>query len=146
MVRKSDWMSKKHKRKFQQKNVMLVLLHYEVECAKQTIFLLVLARNQTKAWARDLQRDRKWVREREKELDKGTQREGSAKGDAEWQSTPDSRRDQSAWDGSKSSEGRPVKMSQHSSWLVEILQNSYTSAIVYRCTRNAECHNLTFLS
>ena len=47
--------------------------------------------------------------------------------------------------GSRGSEGRPVKMSQHSSWLVEISQKKYTSAIVYRCTRNAECHNLTFL-
>ena len=96
--------------------------HYEVGCAKQTIFLLVLPRNQTKAWARNLRRDRKWVRERERELKRGTQRKRLAKGDAEWQSTPDSRRDQSAWDRVQDGEGRPVKMSQHSSWLVEILQ------------------------
>ena len=31
--------------------------------AKQTIPLSVLARNQTRAWARDLRHDRKWVRE-----------------------------------------------------------------------------------
>ena len=47
-------------------------------------FLSVLARNQTKAWARDLRRDRKGARERQREeLEKGTQRRQLAKGDAE---------------------------------------------------------------
>ena len=42
-------------------------------------------------------RDRKWARERQsEELEKGTQRRQLAKGDAEGQSKPDSRRDQSA--------------------------------------------------
>ena len=44
---------------------LINMWHCEVRCAKQTIFLFVLARNQTKAWARDLRRDRKRVRERE---------------------------------------------------------------------------------
>ena len=59
---------------------------------------------------------------------KGTQREELAKGDVEGQSTTDSRRDQSAWEReSWSSEGRPVKMSQHSSWLVEISRRMHVS-------------------
>ena len=40
--------------------------------AKQTITLSVLARNQMKPWARGLWRDRKWARERESELERGT--------------------------------------------------------------------------
>ena len=39
-------------------------------------------------WSR---RDRKWVREREEEWDKGTEKKGLAKGDASGQLTPDSR-------------------------------------------------------
>ena len=59
-------------------------------------------------------------RERPRELDKRTERRQLAKGDASGQLTPDSRSDQSAWEiGSSRSEGRPVKMSQHSSWVVE---------------------------
>ena len=61
-------------------------------CAKQTIPLSVLARNQTMAWAHDLDatRSRKGTPE---ELDKGTQRRQLAKGDASGQSTLDSRID-----------------------------------------------------
>ena len=63
--------------------------------AKQTIPLFVLARNQTKARARDL--DASGSRKgRPEELDKGTHRRQLAKGDASGQSTPDSRSDQSA--------------------------------------------------
>ena len=55
-----------------------------------------------------------WAKERESgQLERETQRERLAKGDAEGQSTTDSRRDQSG----------------------EI--ENYTSAIVYRCTGNA---------
>ena len=48
-----------------------------------------------KAWTRDLRRDRKWEK---KGVGKGTQREELAKGDAEGQSSTNSRRVQSAWD------------------------------------------------
>ena len=57
--------------------------------------LFVLARNQTKGLDSRSRRDWKWVREREMSWTKEL-REGVAKGDASGQSTPDSRRDQSA--------------------------------------------------
>ena len=91
--------------------------------AKQTIPLSVLARNQTKAWARDLRRDRKWVRKRDLGVEKGTLRKWVGDG---WQRMAVGSRHRTAEEtnrheiGSKISEGRAVKMSQHSSWLVEI--------------------------
>ena len=53
----------------------------------------------TKAWARDL--DATGIGQRNAfrgELEEGTYRRQLAKSDAEGQSTPDSRREQSAWD------------------------------------------------
>ena len=65
--------------------------------------LSILARNQTKGL--DLRRNRKWARERQSgQLEKGTQRRQSVKGDAEEQSTTDSRRDQSGEIESRGSE------------------------------------------
>ena len=57
-------------------------------------------------------------------MGKGTpaREKGLAKGDAEGQSTPEAAETSRHEIGSRSSEGRPVKMSQHSSWLVEISQ------------------------
>ena len=73
--------------------------------AKQTTPLSVLARNQTKAWAQDVRRDRKWARERQSgQFEKGTQRGHLAKSDAEGRSTTDSRRDQSGDIESRGSE------------------------------------------
>ena len=59
-------------------------------CAKQTIFLFVLARNQTKAWARDLRRDRKWGKKGRSERSQGSWkkelREGSWRKETQWSS------------------------------------------------------------
>ena len=65
---------------------------------KQTIFLFVLARNQTKAWARDLDATGSGQGNARERVGKRTQRRQLAKDDAEGQSTMDSRTDQSAWD------------------------------------------------
>ena len=43
--------------------------------------------------------------------------------------------------GSRSSEGRPVKMSQHSSWFVKISLEIHDSVSL----QGMQCHNLTFL-
>ena len=83
--------------------------------AKQTIPLSVLVRNKTKGLvSRSRTRPEVGKGTRVRELDKGTQRRQLAKGDASGQSTPDSRSDWSDEIGSRSSEGRPVKMGWHS--------------------------------
>ena len=107
--------------------------------AKQMIPLSVLAWNQIKGLDLRSRRDRKWVREREWELDKGTQRRQLAKGDASGQSTSDSRGDWSAWEGVQSSEGRPVKMSQHSSWVVEFSLEIHASVSLHM-HRGIQCY------
>ena len=109
--------------------------------AEQTNSLSVLARNQTKAWARDLRRDRKWARERESELEKGTQRRQLAKCDAEGQSTTDSWRDWSAWDMVQEQWGKTSQ--DESAFLVALwkFHEGCTSALVYRCTGNAVSRN-----
>ena len=70
-------------------------------------------------------RDRKWARERESELEEGTHRKAVGEG---WRrgavDTEETNRHEI---GSRSSEGRPVKMSQHSSWLVEISRSMHDS-------------------
>ena len=48
--------------------------------AKQTIPSSVLARNQTKAWVRDLWRDRKWARERESVVGKRNSKKAVGEG------------------------------------------------------------------
>ena len=112
--------------------------------AKQTIPLSVLARNQTKAWARDLRRDRKWVRVRESgvgqrnsEKSVGDERSRRASGSRHRTTEETSRHEI----GSSSCEGRPVKMSQHSSWFVEFSLEIHASISLQRM----RCHNLTFL-
>ena len=69
--------------------------------AKQTIPLFVLARNQTRAWARDLDATGSRNGTGERELDKGMHRSQLAKGDPSGQLTPDSRSDQSDETGSR---------------------------------------------
>ena len=75
-----------------------------------------------------------------RELEKGTQRRQLAKGDAESQSTPDSRRDQSAWDRVQEQWWKTI---QESALLVAFwkFREECTSASVYRCTGNAVSRN-----
>ena len=76
------------------------------------------------------------------------------KGDAERQSTTDSRRDQSAGVSSPESTtvsrrrqwGKTVKMSWHSNWSLLKFREKYTPAIVYRCTGNARSHKTPLLA
>ena len=109
-------------------------------CAKQTIFLFVLARNQRpeleifnatgsgvgKAGPREA-----------RAVEKGTQRRQLAKGDAKGELTPDSRRDQSAWDGVQEQWGKTSQ--DESAFLMALwkFREGCTSALVYRCTGNA---------
>ena len=109
---------------------------------KQTIPLSVLARNQTKAWARNLRRDRKWVRERESGVGQRNPEEGS------WRcrvavGSRHQTAEETSWHeiASKISVGRPVKMSQHSSWFVEFSLEIHASVSL----QGMQCHNLTFL-
>ena len=87
-------------------------------CAKQTIFLFVLARNQNKDLSPKSRRNWKWARERQsEEMEKETQRRRwrrvTQSGGRQRTAEETSRHEKV----SRSSEGRPVKMSQHSSWL-----------------------------
>ena len=86
-------------------------------------------------------RDRKWVRERELELDKGTQRKAVGQG---WRELPvdteaevTSRHER----GSSSSEGRQVKMRQHSSWIVEFSLEIHANVSLHMHIGNAMLHN-----
>ena len=96
-----------------------------------------------KVWSRDLDATgsrkgtpvRSWTKERGEFSWRRATKKGS------WQSTPDSRRDQSDEIGSSSSEGRPVKMSQHSSRFVEFSLEIHASVSL----QGMQCHNLTFL-
>ena len=98
---------------------LICLWHYEVRSAKQTIFLFVLAWNQTKGWARDLRRDRKRKRNRERRVGEGRRSRAVASRQRTAEET--SRHEI----GSRCHEGRPVKMSQHSKWLVEISRRTH---------------------
>ena len=112
--------------------------------AKQTIPLSVLARNQIKGLdSRSRTRP---------EVGKGTRVESLKKGPREvswrratergsWQSTPDREETSRHEIGSSSSEGRPVKMSQHSSWFVEFSLEIHAGVSL----QGMQCHNLTFL-
>ena len=99
--------------------------------AKQTIHLSVLARNKTKGLDSSSRGDRKWVREHERNWTKGL-REGS------WRRvTRVGSRHRTAevtsWHEreSSSSEGRPVKMRQHSSWVVEFSLEIHASVSLH---------------
>ena len=59
-----------------------------------------------------------------------------------WQSTPDSRSDQSDETESSSSEGRPVKMSQRSLWFVEISLEIHASVSL----QGMQYHKLALLA
>ena len=87
-------------------------------------------------------RDRKWARERRSErVGRGIQRMQLAWGDAEEQSTPDCRRDQSAWDRIQEQWGKTSQ--DESAFLVALwkFREGCTSALVYRCTGNAVSRN-----
>ena len=75
------------------------------------------------------------------ELEEGTQRRQLAKGDAEGQSTPDSRRDQSGWDRVQEQWGKTGQ--DESAFFVALwkFREGCTSALVYRCTENAVSRN-----
>ena len=96
--------------------IRVSLWHYEGDAPSRRSFCLFWRETKQSLSSR-FWRDRKWARESEWELEEGTHRRQLAKGDAEGQSTTDSRETSRHEIGSKSSEGRPVKMSQHSSWL-----------------------------
>ena len=119
--------------------------HYEGGCAKQTIPLSVLARNQKKgldsrsrtgpevgkgtpvrSWKKQ-PRESSWRRARQK---------GKLAVDTRQQKRPVGMRI-----GSRSSEGRPVKKSQHSSWFVEFSLEIHPSVSL----QGKQCHKLTFL-
>ena len=103
---------------------------------KQTIPLSVLARNQTKAWACDLRRDRKWVRECESGVGQRNSEKWVGDGRRRRPINTEHRRDESAWERESSiSEGRPVKLSQQN------FRQKYTLALVYICIGNAVLHN-----
>ena len=97
---------------------------------KQTIPLTVLARNQTKAWARDLDATGSWKgtpeRIGQRDLEKAV-----GEGWREWPVDTGHLRDLSDEIGSSRSEGRPVKMSQHSSWVVEFSQKIHVSVTLH---------------
>ena len=78
---------------------------------------------------------------RVRELEEGTQRSQLAKGDASGQSTPDSRSELSYEIESSSSEGRPVKLSQHSSWVVEFSLEIHASVSLHMHIGNAVLYN-----
>ena len=110
-----------------------MMLYFVTLCrwsAKQTIPLSVLARNQTKGLDSRFRRDRNCVRERERNWKKGL-REGVGEGWREWPVDTGQQRDQSDEIGSSCSEGRPVKMSQHSSWVVEFSLEIYASVSLH---------------
>ena len=108
-------------------------LHYARRSAKQTIPLPVLARNQTKGFGLEISA---WP-----EVGKGT-REGSWKkeleegvGDGTTDRAVDTGKQRSVgWDEVQSSEGRRVKMSQHSSWVVEFSLEIHASVSLYMLT------------
>ena len=106
------------------------------------IYIYILARNQTKAWARDpstrSEVDKGTPISR---VEEGTQRRELAKGDAEGQSTTDCRRDQAAWDRVQEHWG---KTSQDESAFLAALwkfREGSTSALVYGYTGNAVSRN-----
>ena len=112
--------------------------------AKQTIPLSVLVWNQTKAWARDL--DVTGSRQGNASQRVGRRNSEKAVGDERWRRAVGSRHrtaEETSWHeiGSSSSEGRSVKMSQHSSWFVEISLEIHASVSL----QGMQCHNLTFL-
>ena len=80
-------------------------------------------------------------RKRQGELSKGTQWKQLANGDASGRLAPDSRGDQSDEIGSSHSEGKPIKMSQHSSWVVEFSLEIQASVVLHMHIENAVLHN-----
>ena len=106
--------------------------------AKQTIPLSVLARNQTKGLYSRSRRDRKYVRERERNWTKGL-REGVGEGWREWPVDSGHRKDQSDEIGSSRSEGRRVKMSQQTSWVVEFSLCPFPTTITITLRAPLQC-------
>ena len=108
------------------------------------ILLSVLARNQTKAWAWDLDATgskqgnaSQGVRRKNSEKAVGDGRRRGAVGSRHRTAEETSRHEI----GSSSSKGRPVKMTQHSSWFAEISLEIHTSVSL----QGMQCDNLTFL-
>ena len=92
-----------------------------------------------RAWARDLRRDRKWVRERESGVGRRNAQKSVCDGDgSRHRAAEETSRHEI---GSSSSEGRPIKMSQHPSWFVEISLEIHASVSL----QGIQCHNLTLL-
>ena len=111
------------KRKSKKLNKYVTLCRWS---AKQTIPLSVLARNQTKGLDSRSRRDRKWVRERERSWTKELI-EVSWRRVTRVASRHRTSERPVGWDRVQRSEGRPVKMSQHSSWVVEFLLEIHAS-------------------
>ena len=101
--------------------------------AKQTIPLSVLARNQTKGFGLEISGDRKWGRERQSESWKKELAEGVGEGWREWPVDTGAERPV-GWDEVQSREGRRVKMSRHSSSVVEFSREIHASVSLYMLT------------
>ena len=109
--------------------------------AKQTIFCCFCAKPNIGLSSRS-RRDRKWARERrsERSWKKNAERQ-LAKGDAEGQSTPNSRRDQSAWDRVQKQWGKTSQDELAFLLALYRFRYKYTLAFVCRCTGNAVSQN-----
>ena len=108
----------RNKSKIKRKSTTGILPSYVTQCrwsAKQTIPLSVLVRNQTKGFGLEISTRPEVGREGQWEVGP----RNSEKAVSDGPSTLDSRETSRHERESRVSEGRPVKMSQHSSWVVE---------------------------
>ena len=101
--------------------------------AKQTIPLSVLARNQTKGYGREISGDRKWGRNAGQRVRQRDLEEGVGEG---WRERPvdTEQRDQSDEMRSRAVRGIRVKMSRHSSSVVEFSLEIHASVSLYMLT------------
>ena len=113
----------------------LQLWHYEGGAPSRRSLCLFWRESRQRVWTRNFGRDRiargSWT----KELRKGSWRRETQS--SSWAAEVTSRHEIE----SSISEGRPVKMSQHSSWFVEFSLEIHASVSL----RGMQCHNLTFL-
>ena len=121
-----------------------VLWHYVGGPPSRRSLCLFWRETRQRVWARDLRRDRKWVRERESRIGQRNPEEGSWRRetqDGSWAVDTGQRRDQSDEIGSSRSEGRPVKTSQLSSWFVEFSLEIHASVSLQgmQCYISSSC-------